>query len=170
MNALFEPSDLPALSRILLCSDGSTTKLLEALIGGTLTVQVDEQAEVRASQLEPDLRAVLCRDQDDDLVLQRRSRLKDAGGVTLSINRLLMSSTVVCEHGEPKRDIPFGGQLTIARVAQFREQLTRGLAGWVTAGSVVPALFRSYLIHYPNGGRVYVHEHFNPNVVPPARI
>jgi len=168
VKAALDPSKLAAPTRMLLYSDGGTTTLLQALIGGMVTVRVDEQSLIRAGELELDVRAVLCRGQDSELVLRRRSRLSDAAGVILSSNLVVMSSAALREQGLPTLDVPFGGQLIGAQVPQFREQLTHGVADWVTADSVAPALFRSYLIHFSHGGLVYVHEHFNPTVVPLA--
>lgn len=49
----------PALTRMLLASDGSTTHLLEALLGAPLVIRVEQQRQMPASGLPRHIRDAL---------------------------------------------------------------------------------------------------------------
>lgn len=159
--ALMRPS-----IRMLLAGDGSTTVLLEALTGSRLSVRVDAQGENTSDHLSAQIRAAL------ELpagarVLERRSCLVTPAQEVVSINLVVLDEMARHRVGEPDTLVPIGCQLRDRRISQHREHISSGVAPWPGGGAqAVDSAYKEYVIHYANGGRVYVHEHFSPQLVP----
>ncbi|MGE7433040.1 MULTISPECIES: chorismate pyruvate-lyase family protein [Kitasatospora] len=166
------PATDGSVTRMLLASDGSTTRLLQAITGQPLAVQVDAQGETRAAGLPPAIRAVLGLTDDGAIVVERRSRLLTPERRVVSINHVVLDPAAVRTHGAPDLAVPIGIRLRGDRVPQFRELVGSGTGTWLPDGASTPAAcaFKAYLIHDSSGGLIYVHESFNPGVVPPPRL
>ncbi|MFJ8510253.1 hypothetical protein [Streptomyces avermitilis] len=157
-----------SVTRMLLASDGSTTRLLQAITGQPLTVLVDMQNEVRVATLPEEVRAVLGL-RDGDAVVERRSRLLTPDRSVVSVNHVVLDPVALAGNGAPSRTVPIGVQLREHQVPQFREALDSGNGVWPLEGASTPCAFKAYVIHDARGGRTYVHESFNPRVVRPCR-
>ncbi len=152
------------LTRMLLRSDGSTTLLLEAMLGTTLQVRVDSHLPVTMQDTDPRIRQVLRLDESDPLVL-RRSRLTLPDGTTASVNRVIFRAGPAAWSGQQSDDVPLGLQLLLRGVLQRRHLLSAGLDRW-PRDPIRPCAFKEYLIHAGEDTPYYVHERFNPDVVP----
>jgi hypothetical protein len=158
------------VTRMLLASDGSTTRLLQAATGQALAVRVDLQRECRVGELAPRVRAALevADERDEDArVVERRSRLLTAAGLVVSVNHVVLAPSAVQAYGAPDLAVPIGFQLSGGRVPQYRELLDSGRGDWPPDGPARGCAFKAYLIHDVEGRRIYVHESFNPGVIPP---
>ncbi|MFD0359990.1 hypothetical protein ACFQZZ_00815 [Nocardia sp. GCM10030253] len=150
--------------RMLLSCDGSTTVLLEALTGETLFVRVDTQGDTAPESLSDTIREALALDTDAP-VLERRSCLVTSEHEVVSINHVVTDNIARRRMGNPDTTIPFGIQLRQQRIPQYRAQVSSGLAPWQGGDEPTLSAFKSYIIHDADGGRTYVHEHFNPRLV-----
>lgn len=161
-----ETLDFSASTRMLLACDGSTTVMLEALIGRPLSIRVDSQGGISADRLPEGIRDAL-RLGPGAVVLERRSCLINADQTVISVNRVVFDETVRRYIGDPDPFTPIGSQLRDRRIPQHREQLSSGLAPWRDGSTEhpVPAAYKEYVINYAPGGRSYVYEHFNPRLI-----
>ncbi|MFE7797999.1 hypothetical protein [Nocardia sp. NPDC057440] len=150
--------------RMLLACDGSTTVLLEALTGETLFVRVDAQGETSPERLSDTIRDALALDTDAP-VLERRSCLVTSEDEVVSVNHIVTDNITRRRMGSPDTSIPFGMQLRQQRIPQYRAHVSSGLAPWQGSDEPTLSAFKSYIIHDADGGRTYVHEHFNPRLV-----
>lgn len=153
-------------ARMLVESDGSTSGLLEALTGESLSTRVDAQGVIPASRLPEAIRAALglC---GEAAVLERRSCLITPEHEVVSINRVVVDELFRRRLGDPDTFSPLGAQLRDQRIPLYREQLTHGLARWRDSGRNhwVDCIYIDYVLNDDTGGRAYVHVQFNPRIV-----
>jgi hypothetical protein len=149
---------------MLLRSDGSTTLLLEALLGTTLQVQVDCHLPVTGQETDLRILQALKLDKADLLVL-RRSRLTLPDGTTASVNRVIFRADSTACSGEQGDSVPLGLQLLARGVLQRRHLLSAGLDRW-PLDRLRPCAFKEYLIHMGEDTPYYVEERFSPDVIP----
>jgi chorismate-pyruvate lyase len=157
-------SALPRETRMLLESEGSTTVLLESLIGVQVEVRVDRQEPTTAASLSDEARDSLRLSPSESVVL-RRSRLvlPDAGVV--SVNRVAFRPDAVPWLMQSIEDAPIGHQLRGRRSLQYRTMLANGLSDWPLGAVTEPCAYKKYVIHCADGAEMYVHERFNPEFV-----
>ncbi|NUS44642.1 MAG: hypothetical protein HOQ24_13265 [Mycobacteriaceae bacterium] len=159
-----EPRALPLPTTLLLHNDGSTTKLLQTLVGGPIRVSERRHRIVATDQLPRDLRTFEFLADTTDVVV-RRTSLSGPGGVVVSDN--LITCRVVDARLFPPGDLPFGLHTRSLGLYE-RRRLHR--AGVVRSdrfsGTPQLAACRCYSIDFSDGHTVLVHETFNPAAVP----
>jgi hypothetical protein len=152
------------LTRMLLRSDGSTTLLLEALLGTTLQLRVDRHVPTTAQDTDVRILQALRLGEADPLVL-RHSRLTLPDGTTASVNQVIFRADPTAWSGQQGDGVPLGLQLMARGVLQRRHLLSAGLDRW-PRDPIRPCAFKEYLIHAGEDTPCYVHERFNPDIVP----
>jgi chorismate-pyruvate lyase len=155
-------------ARLLLWSDGSTTRMLESLIGCELVVKVESQEYVKPEWLAPMVVEALGVCEEDKLV-ERRSTLRDRNDSVLSKNVVVFAGPdidyVLATLGN---GIPLGRWLRESHVMQFREILAVGTAAWSDGSPDLTCAFKEYVITCNSGVRLYVLEKFNPAYINPS--
>lgn len=145
--------DLPAVSRLIVTSDGSTTLMLQALVGGDVSVKVQEERVVVSNEFsDPISKAGLM-----GTILVRRSQLV-FGQTVLSENLVLYAG----EQGfwDPKVERPLGLQINESGAFQRRRILTSGV------DPLNGRVFKEYVIESSRASPIYVRETFSPEFVP----
>lgn len=147
---------LPAVMRVLLTSDGSTTRCLQAIVGSEVRLDVIEDRALCAGEFAVE-RAHLGADAP---VRLRRSQLF-LGDHALSNNIVLYPpDTTGWSPGSP---LPLGLQLRGAHTLQHREILAVGI------DEESHQAFKEYVIETAaSPGRIYIKELFSPLVAPIA--
>ncbi|MGO4423850.1 chorismate pyruvate-lyase family protein, partial [Streptomyces sp. MCAF7] len=158
----------PAITRMLLASDGSTTLLLEALTGGKLTVDVLCQGRASAREFPPEIPGSIGVGAESELLV-RRSRLRTASGESISKN------LVVARQGNhsPMLSLlsntraPLGRGLVSLGLSQSRHIVATGEDLWDdSSGSAEPCAYKAYVLVEQGDPLLYIHEKFNPMYVP----
>ena len=161
-------STLPIITRMLLHADGSTTRLLEALVGQRLSVEVLDQRTVASATLSPAVRTAL-RCADDDPMIVRRSRLS-AAGAPVSMNSVVITgSDAELTALLAQQRIPIGRSLAAAGRHLGRTVLATGRGAWPDDehGEAVPCAYKeSVLVDHTAAAVAYLHERFNPAFAP----
>ncbi|MEV6276333.1 hypothetical protein [Nocardia sp. NPDC051832] len=159
---------VPPIARMLLHADGSTTRLLEALLGQRVSLEVVEQQATLAATLAAEVRAALgCGAADE--VVYRRSRLCAADGTVVSSNEVI----VVCREPEIARlltdpVIPIGPALAAASRHLGRVLLATGWDIWPLS-EADQCVYKQYLLLDSASVPVaHIRERFNPVFVPVA--
>lgn len=159
---------LDPATRMLLSSDGSTTRLLEAAVG-SLCLQVLHQAVVATATVPEPIRTAL-RLAEDVPALNRCSALVDGRSRLVSLNHVVAPHTpesrvgrIVCG-----TDTGIGPELARQRIEHRRELLGCGLARWPEGPTGRWAAAKIYLICQGDEPLMYLREMFNPAVVSPA--
>ncbi len=164
-------SDLPSVTRMLLRADGSMTRLLEALIGRPLALDLTDQHTTTGRDLDPAVRTALgCADTDP--VVVRHSTLVTTGGAAVSWNCV----AVVATDDEltallTDERLPIGHSLAGARRHLARTVLGAGVTRWPAAGDGegLPCAYKeSVLSDHRSAVVAHLHERFNPAYVPLA--
>jgi hypothetical protein len=168
---------------MLLASDGSTTLLLEALLGLELHVEVARQELRSAGDLDRGVRSAIRAGRSDELLV-RHSALRTAEGKIVSRNLVVTDAG----SGTPMRgllrdlDTPLGRGLIALGVSQSRRLLDWGLADWprtdeagaegavgTEAGDADPCVYKAYVLLEEDVPAIYIHERYNPEFVPADR-
>lgn len=145
--------DLPAVSRLIVASDGSTTLMLQALVGGDVSVKVQEERAVVSNEFsDPISKAGL-----KGTILVRRSQLV-FGQTVLSDNLVLYAG--VQGFWDPKVERPLGLQLNESGAFQRRRILTSGV------DPLNGRVFKEYVIESARASPIYVRETFSSEFVP----
>ena len=153
----------PAVTRMILAADGSTTLLLEALLDVELSVRVLGQRIVTADSVAPRTRRLLQVAPGTD-VLVRRSLLCRPGGQYVSQNYVAAPyrrDGLTRVLADPTQ--PIGRGLSSLGLSQARRIVEVGLSAWSPTSTCVS---KSYLIMNQGGVGAYVVERFHPGVVP----
>ncbi|MBC2878362.1 MULTISPECIES: hypothetical protein [Streptomyces] len=161
---LGEFSSAPPQTRMLVCADGSTTVLLDALVGERLRVRVDHQRQVRAARV----RHIGCDvlgAAPDALVVDRRSRILTPALDVISVNRVVIAARR-CGQLVPPDDELLGPYLKAMGLSLTREPIAVSRGVWPLGGTAPACVSKEYVIECGGAGRVYVHERFNPRYVP----
>ncbi|MBB5917523.1 hypothetical protein BJY24_006435 [Nocardia transvalensis] len=159
---------LPSVTRMLLRADGSTTLLLEALVGQRLSLGLVDQRETAAGELSGAVRTALnCA--DGDTVIVRRSVLR-AGESAVSANSVVIAGAERdLTDLLAQREVPIGHSLAAAGRHLGRTVLATGRALWPAddAADAIPcACKESVLLDHTATAVAYLHERFNPAYVP----
>lgn len=168
VHAVSHQAFLDPATRMLLSSDGSTTRLLEAVVG-SLRLQVLHQAVVDSADVPEPIRTALSLDSDAP-VLNRCSALVDERSRLVSLNHVVALHTPDTQVGKivSGTDHGIGPELARQRVEHRREPLEVGLARWPEGQSGRWAAVKVYLICRGDEPLVYLRELFNPALVCPA--
>ncbi|MFJ8436017.1 hypothetical protein ACIQ9P_32425 [Kitasatospora sp. NPDC094019] len=154
---------LPVATRMLLASDGSTTVLLESLLGRRLAVRVSLQHRVGARQAPPRAVAALGLGPERTAV-ERHSALVTDQGEVVSRNVVVFTASPRGWSVTAEDAVPLGNRLRDARILQHRQLLGRGTDRWSPDDE--PCAYKEYLIRSEDGAHLYVHERFSPRYVP----
>jgi Protein of unknown function (DUF98). len=157
----------PALTRMLLASDGSTTYLLEALLGASLVIRVEQQRRMPASGLPKRIQDALTVS-PYDTVISRRSQLRQDNGGLVSVNHVVTrwSPDDVLVEIMTNDEEPIGRAMRRCEMAQFRRIIDAGVCVWKLDQPSRPCAFKEYVIMRDGIPEIYVHETFNPDHVP----
>jgi chorismate-pyruvate lyase len=155
---------LPPQTRMLLESEGSTTILLEALTGRRMAVRVTAQASAALPDVDVDARVALDAPGLESVIV--RESVLVADGVTVSVNRVVFAESTAPWLVRDPSDVPIGHQLRRRGALQHRVLLGSGVDTWPLDGGDQPCVFKKYVIRSSTGGDLYVHERFNPHIVP----
>ncbi|MFJ7157364.1 hypothetical protein ACIQUQ_20740 [Streptomyces sp. NPDC101118] len=152
-------------TRLLLCSDGLTTPLLEAWVGAGVSVREMSTRLVRAGEAPTESVELLAAD-PDEVLLERRSVLASSAGVDLSRNVVLARCglTDAVERCLTDGSATIGRLLREAGTGHRRTIVEAGLGSW--GGQ--PAAFKTYVLWHGDQPLATVTELFNPEVVPAA--
>lgn len=156
------PDTLPAPTRMLLGSDGSTTVLLESLLRLRVAVHVDSQHTCTRAEVSDRIAGLLGLADTEQVVL-RRSRLLTPDQQVVSINRVVFRAQQVPWLAAPPDSTPLGHKLRDLGSLQHRVLLSSGIGAWPPDAR--PCGFKEYLIHGDQGEEIYVHESFNPALI-----
>ncbi|MBF6175952.1 chorismate--pyruvate lyase family protein [Nocardia blacklockiae] len=162
---------LPSVTRMLLSADGSTTLLLEALVGQPLSLDVLDQHAAAAGELPPAVRSALnCG--AADRVIVRRSMLFAGDGTRVSANSVVIAGA---DRGLvdllAQQRVPIGHSLAAAKRHLGRTVLAAGRTTWPAdddAAGIPCACKESVLLDHTARAVAYLHERFNPAFVPVA--
>lgn len=166
MTALDGPS--APQTRMLLASDGSTTTLLQALLGEELELRLDGVDVRTGGDVAEAARAALGIDEDAS-VLVRRSALVTRAGVEVSRNRVVASALASDVIGRVLTGAkPIGTIMNGRRAGHHRIPLESGWSWWDPAGARLPCAFKAYVIVEDGTPAIHVFERFNPRFIPTA--
>lgn len=159
-----DTSKFPAVTRMILSSDGSTTVLLEALVRSSLSAVVDSQHTIRRSAVPVRLQIILGADNEAEVV-ERRSRLVTPNMEVVSSNVVLIPDW---DSGRllPPDGCPLGRHLAHHELAGRRESLGQTIVSSPFGGGQQLCSSKEYLIHCRSGALIHVSELFNPRIVP----
>ncbi len=164
----------PPVTRMLLQADGSTTLLLEALLGETLTLALVEQRVSTAACLPTRLRELLvCSGAEQ--VVSRRSELRIGDARPVSRNEV----TVACRNPEltailTDARIPIGRGLQASRRFLGRTIVSSGWDVWHgdeaadAAGS--HCAYKEYVLSDEQTAVAHIREQFNPALIPSGAV
>ncbi|MBW8086517.1 MULTISPECIES: hypothetical protein [Streptomyces] len=160
-------SSAPPQTRMLVCADGSTTVLLDALVGERVSVRVDHQRRVPAARV----RHIGCHilgASPGTLVIDRRSSILTSGKDVISVNRVVIAGRD-SQKLVPPPEQPLGPYLKTAGFTLTREPIDVSRDIWPLDSAAPACVSKEYVIDCGSAGRVYVHEKFNPGFVPLGR-
>lgn len=151
-------------TRMLLASDGSTTILLQALVGERLRLRLDAVDARPADDVSAPVRDSLGI-RPESTVLVRRSALVTGTGAEVARNVVIGSPAAVPRLLTSSE--PIGATMNHSRAGHRRLRLDAGSSTWETAEGPLRCAFKAYLIL--DGGVPVLHivERFNPAFVPP---
>jgi chorismate-pyruvate lyase len=153
---------LPAVTRMLLAADGSTTLLLEAMLNTRLTLRVTSQEVVSADGVDPMARDLLG---GPGPFLNRRSALHAPSGAQVSENLVVApaaSNELAGVLRHPTQ--PIGHGLINLGLSTARRIIASGRTAWTTTATC--CAFKAYLVESDGRPAAYIHERFNPRSVP----
>lgn len=160
------------VTRMLLSSNGSTTALLQAMLGKSLRLKVDWQGTRVVGDLDKRARSAL-RVATTDEVFLRISALCTEDGFAVSrhvaVSDAWGGTPIRGLLRDPERCVDDG--LLELGLSQSRLPLAYGLADWRTRGQAAqdPCVARDCVILEEGLPTVYLCEAFNPEVAPIAR-
>jgi chorismate-pyruvate lyase len=154
-------------TRMLLSNNGSTTKLLEAALHTTITVQVDYQHSHPAADLSGHVRQALGLAEHQHATI-RQSTLLTAEQQPISSNRVIIGarSDDHVHRLTTSPDLPLGLALIGAEVEQCRRGLTIGHHPWPHSSPPRPAASKTYVIIISGHPCLHLHETYSPDLFP----
>ena len=157
-----------SVTRMLLSSDGSTTRLLEATVG-PLRLRVLHQAVGTAAHCPDTIRAALGLAPEAQII-NRCSALVDADSRPVSLNHVVAPFVPHSRLGDIVSGTAagIGPELARQHVEHRRELLACGLALWPDAPGPRLAAAKVYVIRQGEERLMYIREMFNPDVIPAA--
>ncbi|WP_216899719.1 hypothetical protein [Nocardia alni] len=156
--------DLSVMTRVMLEGDGSTTLMLQTLIGSKLRAEtLPSEADCVSDRVSVYLSAVFRGDEYPDLAI-RRSRLFDG------FDNLVSENIIVYRRSDrdvliPRDDTPFGVHTRDSGMYERRRMLAHGVTGKRFGMLPEGAPGRAYEIEFSSGEKVLVNEVFNPGVI-----
>jgi 3-deoxy-7-phosphoheptulonate synthase len=157
-----------SVTRMLLSSDGSTTRLLEATVG-PLRLRVLHQAVGTAAHSSETIRTALGLAPEAQII-NRCSALVDADSRPVSLNHVVAPFVPHSRLGDIVSGTAagIGPELARQNVEHRRELLACGLARWPDTPGPRPAAAKVYVIWQGEERLMYIREMFNPDVIPAA--
>lgn len=157
------PPAMPSSTRMMLHNEGSTTVLLQSLVGSALSAEVLPEIDIGSIPPSVHLARVFGTGPHADLGI-RRSRLRDATGAVVSENIITFCGNDR-DYVIPSGKTPFG--LHTRRLGLFERRRIFGAGVTTDPFGLLPAGSpgRVYEIEFSNRVRVLVHEVFNPRFV-----
>lgn len=154
---------IPTTARMLLENDGSTTVLLQCLVGSALSAEVLPTTETDSAALPAHAATVFGAPEPDGLGI-RRTRLRDEAGAVVSENVITFRARDR-DLLIPRDRTPFG--LHTRNLGLFERRRIFGVGAVTGSFGLLPAGSpgRVYEIEFSNRARVLVHEVFNPRFV-----
>ncbi|MEV0385757.1 chorismate pyruvate-lyase family protein [Nonomuraea sp. NPDC050643] len=156
------------LTRMLVSSDGSTTRLLEAATAGPLSIRVLRQTVAPALHATLQGPAELLGLPADASVVSRYSALLDDQARPVALNHVVAAPAIDAPTdqiiADPSRAI--GIALALHQIDHRRQLLACGLADWPSAPGPTPAVVRTYLIWRGRQPLMFIRELFDPARVP----
>lgn len=153
-------------TRMLLSNNGSTSKLLEAALRTTLSVQVHYQVPRLAALLPASIREALCLTGERDVTV-RDSTLFTHDQRPISRNQVVISGGSdllgVLATGH---DVPLGLALIGAGLEQHRTILATGHHPWPYGDPSRSAASKTYVITADGRPRLHLHEIYSPDLFP----
>ncbi|MFD9792914.1 hypothetical protein ACFWXK_18400 [Streptomyces sp. NPDC059070] len=149
---------------MLLCADGSTTLLLDALVGEPLSIRVDHQQQIPAARLQR-IGCHILGAASDDMVVDRQSRILTTNLEVISVNRVVIAGPDRDKLIPPPEEL-LGPYLKRAGLPIKREPLAVSRDTWPLDSADPECVSKEYIIYCGEAGRVYIHEKFNPRFVP----
>ncbi|WP_117213843.1 hypothetical protein [Allorhizocola rhizosphaerae] len=147
---------------MILASDGSTTVLLEALVGEELKLEVRDQETRPARTLEPRIRLLLDLTPEFS-VLVRRSALCTPDGRDVSRNLVVARYRTHKLHAVfTSRTEPIGQGLMRLGLSRARRVVGTGVTDW----DATVCAYKAYVVLDGHDPVAYIHERFNPSIVP----
>ncbi|MDQ1646732.1 MAG: 3-deoxy-7-phosphoheptulonate synthase [Cryptosporangiaceae bacterium] len=153
---------VPSAARMMLTNDGSTTVLLQSMLGSALSAEVLPEIDIASIRTSVHLAEVFGPEIRDELGV-RRSRLRDESGTVVSEN------VITFRDGDrdrliPSGETPFGLHTRGLGLYERRRILGGGLTidsfGLLPIGS--PG--KVYEIEFSNRAKVLIYEVFNPRI------
>jgi 3-deoxy-7-phosphoheptulonate synthase len=156
------------VTRMLLSSDGSTTRLLEATVG-PLRLRVLHQAVGTAARSPGTIRTALGLTPEAQII-NRCSALVDAQERPVSLNHVVAPFVPHSRLGDIVSGTAagIGPELARQHVQHRRELLACGLALWPHAPAPRLAAAKVYVIWQGEERLMYIREMFHPDVIPAA--
>lgn len=157
-----------SVTRMLLSSDGSTTRLLEATVG-PLRLRVLHQAVGTAAHCPETIRTALGLGPEAQII-NRCSALVDADSRPVSLNHVVAPFVPHSRLGDIVSGTAagIGPELARQHVEHRRELLACGLALWPDTPGPRLAAAKVYVIRQGEERLMYIREMFNPDVIPAA--
>ncbi len=155
-----------AASRMLLTSDGSTTRLLESMLNEPLRIAVEEQHIVPSSAIGSPISEFLAADQTSRL-LERRSRLLRPNGEWVSRNYVVCKLSLPSSVWEALQSgsLPIGKIWDAYQLIGKRQLLGFGSAREPALGGSTKVAYKHYVLWNESAPLMYVREHFHPAYV-----
>ncbi len=161
--------DLPLVTRMMLDGDGSTTLMLQTLIGSTLHAETLPSETDRVSDRTSVYVPLVFRDDEYPDLAIRRSRLFDEFDHLISEN-IIVYRRFDRETLMPPGNTPFGVHTRDSGMYERRRLLAYGVTcedfGILPRG----APGRAYEIEFSSGEKVLVNEVFNPEFILPVPV
>jgi chorismate-pyruvate lyase len=153
-------------TRMLLSNNGSTSRLLEASLCTTISVQVHCQFPRLAAWLPASVREALGL-AGQHYVTVRDSTLFTHDRRPISRNQVVISgSSDLLASLATGHDVPLGLALIGAELEQHRTILATDQHPWPYGGSPRPAASKTYIIITNGRPRLHLHEIYSPDLFP----
>ncbi|MGH3735657.1 MAG: hypothetical protein ACRDT6_08545 [Micromonosporaceae bacterium] len=151
---------------MLLASEGSTTTLLDALLGESLRLRLDEVRTGRGREA-PNAARTALHLTDTTPVLVRRSALVTVAGLVVSRNLVVARGPFDGPMGRVLTGAePIGRTMNGSRDGHSRTLLEAGWSTWESGDGQLTCAFKAYVMSEGGRRQVYVEERFNPRCIP----
>ncbi|MDP9850464.1 chorismate pyruvate-lyase family protein [Streptosporangium lutulentum] len=154
---------------MVLEQDGSTTRILSALVGVRLQLRTLTQDLAPSAQALPQKTRVALSLSAHQKVVVRTSELRTPVGLVVSRNRVIMvGSHPMIGEIIARPDHPLGLVLRAHQVEQHRQLLDAGIraVSWEADEKAVISMWRSYFISIDGKPVLWIEEMFCPRFVP----
>ena len=152
-------------TRMLLASDGSTTTLLQAMLGEEVHLRLDEVSRRTGADIPPETRSALGVTSGAP-VMVRRSGLVTRLGLEVSRNCVVACAGTGLVGQIMNAGVPIGLTMNGGLAGHRRIIVESGWATWDGPGPALPCAFKAYVIVYKGSRAMHIYERFNPHFVP----